>query len=152
MAPENTPKMAIAVLSKSPSRILNPESIAVKNNIVNGLEMVRKKTETKSLNNLLLFCCWRACLMVFVKNRNIPKITSINPPPIVRYSFCSVKNFKNTLKLKPAIVAKKVSAVAAPKPDTKPDNRPRLKVRWRQIIPIGPSGIETDKPNNIPSK
>ena len=85
IAPENIPKIARAVLSKEPSsRMLNPDSIAVKNRIVKGFDIVKKKTDIKSLRSLLLFCCCRACLMVFEKKRKIPKIIKTNPPPRVR--------------------------------------------------------------------
>ena len=50
------------------------------------------------------------------------------------------------------MAAKKVSAVAAPSPEKKPDSRPRLSVRCKQIIPIGPKGTDTESPNSIPSK
>ena len=51
---------------------------------------------------------------------------------------------------RPAMIAKSVSAVAAPRPETKPDKRPFPKVRCTQITPIGPRGIDEIKPSTSP--
>ncbi len=90
--------------------------------------------------------------MVFEKNKKPPNATITIPPPSIKKNRCCSKKLRNILKPKPAIEAKKVSAVAAPKPDTNPEIRPLLNVRCKQMIPIGPRGIETDKPSSIPFK
>ena len=51
---------------------------------------------------------------------------------------------------KPAITARIVSEVAAPRPETKPDNLPLPKVRCIHIIPIGPNGTEDKNPSKMP--
>ena len=51
---------------------------------------------------------------------------------------------------KPAIKPYTASAVATPKPEIIPDFQFLLTVLWIHNIPIGPRGMETEKPHAIP--
>jgi hypothetical protein len=55
-----------------------------------------------------------------------------------------------TVNPTPASRASRVSAVARPSPEKKPESMPLLIVRLISIIPIGPRGIETVSPSRIP--
>ena len=50
----------------------------------------------------------------------------------------------------PAIKAKIASAVAIPIPEEKPEDFPLLRVRCTHKTPIGPIGVDTNRPIIIP--
>ena len=68
------------------------------------------------------------------------------PPNNLSQTAWLIRKYVITVRLKAAIVPYKASAVAAPKPDTKPALRPWASVRRMQSIPIGPTGAAMVSP------
>ena len=80
----------------------------------------------------------------------IPRYKRKTPPSKRNQNCCPIKTSEIAVKPKAAIAPKIPSALAAPSPETKPENRPFARVRWMQRVPIGPTGAAIENPIAAP--